>query len=284
LEAGLWLVATPIGNADDLSIRAMRVLENADVLVCEDTRQTRKLMDIHGIALHGRRMISYNDQNGAGRRPQVMQLLAEGHSVVYASDAGTPLIADPGYRLVEAAQESGHSVHAVPGPSAVLAALSVAGLPTDRFLFLGFPPVKSAARRSEFGEVATLRSTLVLFESPKRLGASLADAAEILGSTRVAAVTRELTKKFEEVHRASLGQLADHYAQTMPKGEVVVVIGPPDAAAAQERYSAEDIDALLQTALETLSTKDAAKQVADQTGLPRRDIYQRAVGISKDVH
>ena len=229
-------------------------------------------------------MISYNDQNGAGRRPQVMQLLAEGNSVAYASDAGTPLVADPGYRLVEAAQDASHLVHAVPGPSAVLAALSVAGLPTDRFLFLGFPPVKSAARRSEFGEVAALRSTLVLFESPKRLGASLSDAAEVLGSTRIAAVTRELTKKFEEVNRASLGELAEHYAQSTPKGEVVVVIGPPDATAIQDQYSVEDIDALIQNALETLSTKDAAKHVADQTGLPRREIYQRAVEIPKDVH
>lgn len=250
------------------------------MLACEDTRRTRKLMDIHGIALNGRRMISYNDQNGAGRRPQIVAMLAEGLSVAYASDAGTPLVADPGYRLVEAANAESMDVHVVPGASAVLAALSVAGLPTDRFMFMGFLPVKSTARRREFAEVANLRSTLVLFESPKRLGALLTDAATSLGTARTAAVVREITKKFEEVHRGTLGELAEFYRDHTPKGEIVVVIEPPDRASLQEEFSQEEIDSLIKAALETQTTKDAARAVAQRTGLAKREIYQRTVEIS----
>ena len=280
LAPGLWLVATPIGNSADVSLRALDVLRNADVLACEDTRRTRKLMDIHGIALNGRRMISYNDQNGAGRRPQIVAMLTEGQSVAYASDAGTPLVADPGYRLVEAANAEGLKVHVVPGASAVLAALSVAGLPTDRFMFMGFLPVKSTARKREFAEVANLRSTLVLFESPKRLSALLGDAASSLGEARTAAVVREITKKFEEVHRGTLSELAEFYRDHPPKGEIVVVIEPPDRSALQDELSMEEIDALIRAALETQSTKDAAKAVALQTGLAKRTIYQRTVEIA----
>ena len=283
LGAGLWLVATPIGNAADVTLRALDVLERADVLACEDTRRTRKLMDLHGIPVAGRRMISYNDQNGAGRRPQILEMLGQGLSVAYASDAGTPLVADPGYRLVEVARDQGYQVHVVPGPSAVLAALSIAGLPTDRFLFMGFLPVKQAARQRELGEVRDLRSTLVLFESPRRLGAMLADASEVLGAGREAAVVREITKVFEEVRRDTLRELADHYSETGTRGEIVVVVGPPDRSAGIESLSEEALDELILTALGTLSVKDAAKSIAESTGLPRRDIYARAVGLSKTL-
>ena len=283
LSPGLWLVATPIGNASDISLRAMDVLRHADVLACEDTRQTRKLMEIHGITLNRRRMVSYNDQNGAGRRPQIIGMLAEGLSVAYASDAGTPLIADPGYRLVEAARTEGFDVHTVPGPSAVLAALSVAGLPTDRFLFVGFLPTKSGARQRELEEFRDLRATLVLFESPKRLGALLTDARTVLGELRNAAVVRELTKKFEEVRHGTLRDLADAYSESPAKGEVVVVIGPPSTSGESAAVSAQEIDHLLTLALETMTTKDAAQSVANQAGLPRRQIYQRALEISKTL-
>lgn len=281
MAPGLWLVATPIGNSADISLRALDVLKRADILACEDTRRTRKLLDIHSISLNGRRAISYNDQNGAGRRPQIMGLLAEGQSVAYASDAGTPLIADPGYRLVEAAREEGHPVHVVPGASAVLAALSVAGLPTDRFMFMGFLPVKTNARKREFEEVAKLRSTLVFFESPRRLGAMLKDASEVLGPTRDAVVVRELTKTFEEVNAARLGELAEDYGARIPKGEVVVVIGPPIASDAVLEATSEVVEDLVRKALDTLSVKDAAKEVSKATGLPRREVYEQAVQISR---
>lgn len=283
LAAGLWLVATPIGNAADVTLRALDVLERADVLACEDTRRTRKLMDLHGIPVAGRRMISYNDQNGAGRRPQILELLGQGLSVAYASDAGTPLVADPGYRLVEAAREQGHAVHTVPGASAVLAALSVAGLPTDRFLFMGFLPVKQAARQRELGEVRDLRSTLVLFESPRRLGAMLTDAARVLGAGREAAVVRELTKVYEEVRRDTLQDLADHYSTADARGEIVVVVGPPDRSAGVESLTEEAVDELIRDALQTMSVKDAARSVSETTGLARRDLYARAVEISKGL-
>ena len=283
IEPGLWLVATPIGNAADVTLRALEVLDRADVLACEDTRRTRKLMDLHGVSVAGRRMISYNDQNGAGRRPQIMALLEQGHSVAYASDAGTPLIADPGYRLVEAAREAGHRVHVVPGASAVLAALSIAGLPTDRFLFMGFLPVKQAARQREMREIANLRSTLVLFESPRRLGAMLSDAAKVLGPDRSAAVVRELTKAYEEVRTGAIQELADHYSATEPRGEIVVVIGPPDKSQQSSPVSGDELDAMILAELQTLSVKDAARSISERTGLVRRDVYARAVELSKTL-
>lgn len=281
LTPGLWLVATPIGNAADVTLRALDVLRRADVLACEDTRRTRKLMDLHGVSTGGRRLISYNDRNGTGRRPQIMEMLAQGQSVAYASDAGTPLIADPGYRLVEAAREAGHQVHVAPGASAVLAALSIAGLPTDRFLFMGFLPVKSGARRRELAEVVGLRSTLVLFESPRRLGAMLGDALNVLGRDRDCAVVREVTKAYEEVRRGSLGDLADHYSGTEPRGEIVVVVGPPDKSQALDTLAPEELDRLILTGLKTQSVKDAARSISDSTGAARRDIYARAVELSK---
>ncbi|HUF56070.1 MAG TPA: 16S rRNA (cytidine(1402)-2'-O)-methyltransferase, partial [Thermohalobaculum sp.] len=221
------MVATPIGNAADVTLRALDVLARADALLAEDTRRTRKLMDLHGIALGGRPMLSYNDRNAPGRRPQVTAWLEEGRSVAYCTDAGTPLVSDPGYRLVEAAVAGGHGVWAVPGASALLAALVVAGLPTDRFLFAGFLPPKAGARRAALAELGRVPATLVFYESARRLAPSLGDMAEVLGGARPAAVARELTKRFEEVRRERLDRLAAAYAaEEPPKGEVVVLVGP----------------------------------------------------------
>lgn len=274
LEPGLHLVATPIGAARDITLRALDILREADVLAAEDTRQARKLMEIHGVPLSGRKVVPYHDHNGAAQRPRLLEALRAGQSVAYVSDAGTPLIADPGYRLAEAAIAEGLVVRAAPGASAVLAALSVAGLPTDRFLFAGFLPPKSAARRGVLGELAAVPATLVFYESPRRLAECLADMRAVLGD-RPAAVGRELTKRFEETRRGTLNGLAEEYAaEDAPKGEVVVVIGPPGASAAV------DLDGALQAALAGNSLKDAAQVVAAATGLPRKQVYARALELS----
>lgn len=278
LSPGLYLVATPIGNAADITLRALDVLGRADALACEDTRRTRALMEMHGLSLAGRPMVAYHDRNGVARRPQILGWLAEGRSVAYASDAGTPLIADPGYRLVEAAREAGHAIFPVPGASALLAALSVAGLPTDRFLFLGFVPPRGPARRTALAEVAGLKATLVAFESPRRLAATLADMAAVLGEARPAAVARELTKRFEEVRRGTLGELAAGYAEP-PKGEVVLLVGPPRREDGRPAET-QDLDEALAEALSSLSLKEAVQTVATRTGLPRRMVYARALEIS----
>jgi len=277
LEPGLHLVATPIGNAADVSLRALDVLARADAIAAEDTRQTRKLMEIHGIALGDRTLVSYNDRNGAARRPQIERWLAEGRSVAYCSDAGTPLVADPGYRLVQAAIAGGYPLTAVPGPSAALAALCLSGLPTDRFLFAGFLPPKAAARRRARAELAAVPATLILYESPRRLADCLADMAAVLGD-RPAAVARELTKRFEEVRRGSLEGLAAEQAEAEPpRGEVVVLAGPPVAG----ETAPEDLDAALADALARESVKDAAREVADRLGLPRRVVYARALELAR---
>jgi 16S rRNA (cytidine1402-2'-O)-methyltransferase len=281
LESGLYLVATPIGNAADITLRALDVLTRADVIAAEDTRETRKLMQMHGIAPAGRPMVSYHDRNGAARRPQILGWLREGKSIAYCSDAGTPLVADPGYRLAEAAVSEGFGLTAIPGASAVLAALSLAGLPTDRFMFAGFLPPKRGARKKVLDELAAVPATLIFYESPRRLAAALADMAESLGSARPAAVARELTKKFEQVRRAPLGDLAGQYAsEDAPRGEVVVLVGPPDAALARVK-SAASLDEELTAARATLSVKDAAREVATRLGLPRRDVYARALELAK---
>ncbi|HUV33047.1 MAG TPA: 16S rRNA (cytidine(1402)-2'-O)-methyltransferase [Devosiaceae bacterium] len=281
LESGLYLVATPIGNAADITLRALDVLARADAIAAEDTRQTRKLMEMHGITLAGRRMISYNDRNGAERRPRILAWLREGMSVAYCSDAGTPLVADPGYRLAEMAVAEGLGLTAIPGASAVLTALSLAGLPTDRFLFAGFLPPKRGARKKALGELAAVPATLIFYESPRRVAAALADMAEMLGGMRPAAVARELTKKFEQVRRASLGELAAQYAaEDAPRGEVVILVGPPDTAVAHAK-SAASLDDALAEALLTLSVKDAAHTVATRLDLPRRDVYARALELAR---
>lgn len=278
LEPGLYLVATPIGNAGDITLRALDVLARADVLACEDTRRTRQLMTIHGIGIGKRPIISYHDRNGAARRPQIVSWLQQGMSIAYASDAGTPLVSDPGFRLVEAAHEGGHGVHAVPGASAVLAALTVAGLPSDRFLFLGFLAPRQAARRRALEEIADLRATLIAFEAPHRASATLSDMAEILGADRQGAMVRELTKKFEEVRRGSLGELATEIGETgSVKGEVVLLAGPPDSESVTQ---VEDLDAALAEAMKVQSLKEAVSMVARRLGLPRREVYERALEIS----
>jgi 16S rRNA (cytidine1402-2'-O)-methyltransferase len=273
---GLYLVATPIGNARDITLRAMDVLAGADVVAAEDTRHTGRLLEILGIRRSGR-LVPYHDHNGAAQRPRLLAALAEGRSVALVSDAGTPLVADPGYRLAAEAIAAGHAVTAVPGASAVLAALAVAGLPTDRFLFAGFLPPKSPARRRTLAELAAVPASLVLYESPRRLAASLADMAAVLGGARPAAVCRELTKRFEETRRGSLAELADAYAGGEPKGEIVVVVGPPP----EQRAGREALDAALSEALETLSVKDAAAVVAAALGLPRREVYARALEMGR---
>ncbi|MEM8788940.1 MAG: 16S rRNA (cytidine(1402)-2'-O)-methyltransferase [Pseudomonadota bacterium] len=274
LSPGLYLVSTPIGNAEDITLRALRLLGAADVLAAEDTRTARRLMDMHGVALNGRPLVAYHDHNGPQARPRLMADLAAGRSVAYVSEAGTPLIADPGYRLASEAIAAGHAVQAAPGASALLAALAVAGLPTDRFLFAGFLPPKSAARRAALADLTAVPATLVFYESPRRLTDSLADMQAVLGD-REAAVCRELTKKFEETRRGALSDLAAHYAAP-PKGEVVVVVAPPAAAVADP----QTLDTALTAALARHSVRDAAQLVAEATGLPRKRVYARALELA----
>ncbi|MFT0860023.1 16S rRNA (cytidine(1402)-2'-O)-methyltransferase [Ancylobacter sp. G4_0304] len=273
--AGLHVVATPIGNLGDVTIRALETLAGADLIACEDTRVTRRLLDRYGIETP---LVAYHDHNAASMRPRLVARLEEGAALALVSDAGTPLVSDPGYKLVEAAIEGGFRVIPVPGASASLAALVSAGLPTDRFFFEGFLPPKTGARRTRISEMKGLPATLVLYETGPRLPESLADLAAVLGP-RPAAVCRELTKTFEEVRRAPLDELAAHYAQAgSPKGEIVLVIGPPRVEEAGEA----DIDAALRAALATLSVKDAAAAVATATGHPRRAVYARALALQAE--
>ncbi len=273
---GLYLVATPIGNARDITLRALDLLAGADVLVAEDTRTLRRLMEIHGIAAGGRPVVSYHDHNGERVRPRLLAMLGEGKSVVYASDAGTPLVADPGYALARAAAEAGHAVTAAPGPSAALAALSLSGLPTDRFLFAGFLPPARAARQAALRELGTVPASLVVFEAPQRVTATLSDMAEVLG-TRDAALCRELTKRFEEVRRGTLADLAAGAAADPPRGEIVLVVDRDRSEA-----GAEEIRAALREALDRMSVKDAAKVVSEAVGAPRREVYQIALALGRE--
>jgi 16S rRNA (cytidine1402-2'-O)-methyltransferase len=274
LAPGLHLVATPIGNLADISLRALRTLAAADAILAEDTRVTRKLVSHYGI---GAPLVAYHEHNAAEMRPKVLARLERGAALALVSDAGTPLVSDPGFKLVRAVLDAGFAATAVPGASAVLGALSVAGLPTDRFFFEGFLPTKSAARHARLEALTGIPSTLVLFETAPRLAAALADLAEVLGA-RPAAVARELTKVFEEVRRGSLQELAAHYAAApRPKGEIVLVVGPPAEAAAA---STEDTDTMLRAALERLSVKDAAAEIARASGRGRREVYARALQLA----
>jgi 16S rRNA (cytidine1402-2'-O)-methyltransferase len=276
LAAGLYLVATPIGNLRDVSLRALEVLAAADVIACEDTRVTRKLVSHYGIATP---LTPYHDHNAATARPKLIARLGEGARVALVSDAGTPLVSDPGYRLVQAAQAAGHAVTAAPGASAVLAALAVAGLPTDRFFFEGFLPPKEAARRTRIAALARIPATLVLFETGPRLASALADLAAGLGE-RAAAICRELTKLHEEVRRGNLSELARVYRELPePRGEIVIVTAPPTEP---QPATAEEVDALLRNALARLSVKDAVDEVAGVSGQPRRDVYRRALALKAD--
>ena len=276
MTPGLHIAATPIGNLGDITLRALEALAGGDVIACEDTRITRKLLDRYGIETP---LTPYHDHNAAEARPKILARLTNGEAVVLVSDAGTPLVSDPGFKLVAAARAAGHPVTALPGASATLAALTVAGLPTDRFFFEGFLPPKEAARRTRIAELVRIPATLVLFETGPRLGAALADLAAGLGE-RQAAVCRELTKLHEEVRAASLAELAQHYAKAAEtRGEFVLVIGPPPEAALP---AAGEVDKLLRQAFVRVSVKDAVSEVAAATGLPRRDVYQRALALAKE--
>ncbi len=274
-EAGLYLVATPIGNLGDITLRALELLAGADVIACEDTRITRKLTERYGIKTP---LMAYHEHNAGEVRPKILARLAQGHAVALVSDAGTPLISDPGYRLVREAVVAGFTVIPLPGASAVLGALGVAGLPTDRFFFEGFLPVKRAGRQKRIAELSAIPATLVLFESGPRLAAALADLAEGLGP-RMAAICRELTKLHEEIRRGDLTSLAqDYIAGAEKRGEIVIVVAPP----ADDDRQADDLDDLLRRALARVSVKDAVGEVALATGRPRREVYQRALEIEKD--
>jgi 16S rRNA (cytidine1402-2'-O)-methyltransferase len=271
LAPGLYLVATPIGNLRDITLRALDVLGGVDLVLAEDTRVSGKLLAAHGLS----RPLGRYDEHGAARiRPKVLQALAGGARVALISDAGTPLVSDPGYRLVVEAAAQGSSVIPIPGPSAVLAALAVAALPTDRFLFVGFPPPKSAARRAFLTDIASVRATLVIFEGGSRLAGSLVDMVEVFGP-RPAAVMRELTKLHETTIRGALDVLAADPRFAAPRGEIVVVVGPGMPIAA----TASDIDKALGEALEGSAPGAAAAKVARKLGLPRREAYARALAL-----
>ncbi|MET0271992.1 MAG: 16S rRNA (cytidine(1402)-2'-O)-methyltransferase [Phenylobacterium sp.] len=269
LAPGLYVVATPIGNLRDITLRALDVLNAADLVLAEDTRVTGKLLAAYGLSA---KLARYDEHGAEQTRPRAMKALAEAQRVVLVSDAGTPLVSDPGYRLVREAAQAGHPVFAIPGPSALLAGLSVAGLPTDRFLFAGFPPSKSVARRAFLAELGGIRATLVFFEGGSRLAASLADMAAVLGD-REAVVAREITKLYETLYRGTLAELAADPRLDAPKGEIVVLVAPGREVEA----TAADADTALADALTRLKPADAAAEVAKALGLSRRDLYRRAM-------
>ena len=273
IQPGLYIVSTPIGNLGDMTHRAQAVLASADIVACEDTRVTGKLLAHFDIVTPA---VAYHDHNEQKILPQLLDRLERGEMVALVSDAGTPLISDPGYRLVKEARDKGHLVSSIPGASAILAALASAGLPTDRFMFAGFLPNKTVARQKNLSDLAAIKATLVFYESPKRLKDSLKDMLEVLGD-REAAICRELTKLFEEVRRGSLSELAAHYAAAgAPKGEVVIVIGPP----AETEVRADQLDEALTKALAVLSLKEAVASVTYTTGLKRKQVYARALELS----
>jgi 16S rRNA (cytidine1402-2'-O)-methyltransferase len=276
LAPGLYVAATPIGNLGDITLRALQALAGADVIACEDSRVTRKLLDRYGIATP---LAPYHEHNAEKARPALLRRLADGAAIALVSDAGTPLISDPGFKLVRAAREAGHAVTTLPGASAVLAALTVAGLPTDQFFFAGFLPPKAAARQARIAELARLRGTLILFETGPRVAAALADLAAGLGANREATLCRELTKLHEEVKCGELGKLAEAYAGEEPRGEIVLVIAPRPQEA---QTSLAETESMLRKALARHSLKDAVGEVVQATGRSRREVYQRALALSKD--
>lgn len=273
LDPGLYIVATPIGNLGDLSPRAAETLRNADLILAEDTRVTGKLLAHIGSKTRMRR---YDDHTQDFDRDHIVERL-EREAIALVSDAGTPLISDPGYKLVRSARDAGRTVQTIPGPCAAIAALSIAGLPTDRFLFLGFLPAKAKARSDAIAEIRDVRATLVLYESGQRLGDTLRALLETLGE-RDAIVARELTKLYEESFVGTLTELADRFAETVPKGEIVIVVGPPAEA---ETATDAAIDRLLESAMERLSPSRAAAEVAEELNIPRKRAYARALDLSK---
>ena len=274
---GLYLVATPIGNLGDITLRALETLAGVDIIACEDTRITRRLTERYGITAQ---LKPYHEHNAEAARPKILEALSQGGSIALVSDAGTPLISDPGFKLVREVSAAGHAVFALPGPSSVLAALSVAALPTDRFFFEGFLPAKSVARRTRLAELARIEATLVMFESGKRVQDTLSDLAGIMGD-REAAICRELTKLHEEITRAKLSELAREADRLERRGEFVLVIGPP---AAESRIMASDaLDDVLRRELATSSVKDAVAHAVELSGRPRREVYARALELAKEI-
>lgn len=279
LEPGLYIVSTPIGTARDITLRALDTLASAEILVAEDTRSLKHLLAIHGVGLGTRPVWSYHDHSDAAARDRILGEIAAGRSVAYASEAGTPLISDPGFVLVRAAVAAGQRVTAVPGASAAITALTLAGLPTDRFLFLGFLPAKAGARRAAIAEVAAIRASLVIYESPKRVQGLLEDLAQACGSDRETALCRELTKRFEEVLRLPLGALIAALSGRALKGECVVVVAPPDDP---PEPAQDDLRMALMAALRTRTVRDAATAVAERFGIPRKGVYKLALEIAAD--
>jgi 16S rRNA (cytidine1402-2'-O)-methyltransferase len=276
-DPGLYIVATPIGHLADITIRALEILAGVDLILAEDTRHSRRLVDHYAIATP---LSAYHEHNAERVRPEALGRLREGQSLALISDAGTPLVSDPGYKLVVEAARIGVKVYPAPGASALLAALVVAGLPTDRFLFEGFLPPKTDARRARLNVLAPVDATLVFYEAPQRLGACLADLAIELGA-RPATVARELTKMHESVHSAPLDELAAHYADKETKGEIVIVVGPP---LAREPVDDDLVRRELEDLLRSHTTKDAAAVIAARHALPRRDVYARALELSRGRH
>lgn len=278
LTAGLYFVATPIGSARDVTLRALDILASADIIAAEDTRTARKLMDIHGVPLDRRQVIAYHDHSGEKPTGRLVDAVRDGKSVAYVSEAGTPLVADPGYELSAAMIAADLPVTAAPGASAVLTALTVSGLATDRFAFIGFLPTTASQRDAQIAGLRDIPMTLIFYESPKRVQQLLVSLCNTLGAERRAVVCRELTKKFEEVSRGTLEDLANEYANRNVKGEIVVLVDRGHG----EDISETDVQAALLEAMKTMRVKDAATMVAGAMGLPRRQVYQMALGLTKD--
>ncbi|HVX78388.1 MAG TPA: 16S rRNA (cytidine(1402)-2'-O)-methyltransferase [Bradyrhizobium sp.] len=273
---GLYLVATPIGNLGDITLRALEMLAGVDLIACEDTRITHRLTERYAISAP---LTPYHEHNAAAARPKILERLAQGASIALVSDAGTPLISDPGFKLVREVCAAGHAVTALPGPSSVLAALSVAALPTDRFFFEGFLPAKETARRTRLAELARIDATLVLFESGSRVTDTLRDLADIMG-TRDAAICRELTKVHEDISRAPVAELAASANRMETRGEFVLVIGPPPADS--QIMQADELDSLLRDRLKRDSVKDAVAHAVELSGRPRREVYARALELARE--
>lgn len=277
LDPGLYLVATPIGNARDITLRALDVLASADVIAAEDTRTTRKLLEIHGIALRDRKLIAYHDHSGQAGRDGIMKLIGQGKSVAYASEAGSPLVADPGFALARDVAQDGGFVTALPGATAAITALSLSGLPSDRFCFAGFAPTVKGTRQKWLAELLSIPATLIIYESPKRINRLLEDLCSTEAKSRHAAICRELTKKFEEIRRGTVQELCDQLPDMTLKGEIALVLGPAEAGGEEV-----DLDQMLSTALKDMSMKDAVAMVTQATGLPRRKVYQAALAMGRD--
>jgi len=275
LPAGLYVVATPIGNLGDITLRAITTLANADAIACEDTRNSGLMLQAFSIK---KPLLSYHDHNADERRPEIIRRISQGEAIALISDAGTPAIADPGFKLARDCHDAGLSVFSIPGANAAIAALSAAGLPTDAFHFAGFLPSKTTARKKELSRLVHIEATLVFYESPQRLPESLSDMADVLGKERPAAIAREITKLYEEIRRGSLLELAESYKDASVKGEIVVLVSGriPD-----DESSEQDLDSLLKSRLEKLSVRDAAAEVAEMTGVPKKEVYARAVALSE---